>query len=167
MTKVASVNDAKPIPLEHRLQLLETIEENPQVTQADLATQLDVAVGTVNWYLKRLIGRGYVKIRRMQRKRLLYLITPRGISEKSRLGMRYARSSLRLYRDTRTQSLELLQRARGAGFQQVAIEGDGDMAEICRLTCLEQGMPVAKAMRESALPTLQVDGARIRLVMPE
>ena len=167
MTKVASVNDAKPIPLEHRLQLLETIEENPQVTQADLATQLDVAVGTVNWYLKRLIGRGYVKIRRMQRKRLLYLITPRGISEKSRLGMRYARASLRLYRDTRAQSLELLQRAHTAGYAQVAIEGDGDMAEICRLTCLEQGMPVAKAMRESALPTLQVDGARIRLVMPE
>lgn len=167
MTKTAAPSDAKPIPLEHRLQLLETIEANPQVTQADLATQLGVAVGTVNWYLKRLIGRGYIKIRHMQRRRLLYLITPRGISEKSRLGMRYAQASLRLYRDTRAESIELLQRARGAGYAQVTIEGDGDLAEICRLTCLEQGMPVASVMRERALPVLQVDGARIKLVMPE
>ena len=167
MTKTAPTNDGRPIPLEHRLRLLETIEENPQVTQADLATQLGVAVGTVNWYLKRLIGRGYVKIRRMQRRRLLYLITPRGISEKSRLGVCYARASLQLYRDARVQSTELLERVRAVGCTQVAIEGDGDLAEICRLTCLEQGMPVVKAVRESALPVLQVEGARIKLVMPE
>ena len=167
MTKTSSANDGKPIPLEHSLRLLETIEENPQVTQADLATQLGVAVGTVNWYLKRLIGRGYIKIRRMQRRRLLYLITPRGISEKSRLGVRFAQSSLQLYRDTRAQSIELLQCARSAGYAQVGIEGNGDLAEICRLTCLEQGMLVVDAMCERALPILQVDGARIKLVMPE
>jgi DNA-binding MarR family transcriptional regulator len=161
------MDDSKPIPLEHNLQLLETIEENPQVTQADLAAQLGVAVGTVNWYLKRLISKGYVKIRRMQRKRLLYLITPRGIAEKSRLGVQYMRASLRVYRETREQAIQLLNQARRAGYDQVVIEGDADLAEICRLTCLEQDVKVAKAFSGAALPALEIDGARIRLVLPQ
>ncbi len=54
------MKDSKSIPLEHNIQLLETIEQTPKVTQLDLAAQLDVAVGTVNWYLKRLIAKGYI-----------------------------------------------------------------------------------------------------------
>ena len=47
---------------DRELALLERIEQDPDVTQASLATQLGVAVGTVNWHLKRLIAKGYVKI---------------------------------------------------------------------------------------------------------
>ncbi len=159
--------ESKTIPLEHNLQLLETIEQNPHVTQADLAAQLGVAVGTVNWYVKRLITKGYVKIRRMQRKRLLYLITPRGLAEKSRLGVEYMRVSLHVYRETRSRTQALLNQARRGGYDAVVIEGDGDLAEICRLTCLEQQVPVAKSLRASALPTLRIDGASVRLVLPE
>ena len=57
--------------LERRL--LEAIEQNPDATQAGLATQLGVAVGSVNWYMKRLIRKGYVKATQLQRRRLKYL----------------------------------------------------------------------------------------------
>ena len=67
---------------ERELQILEYLERNPDTTQADLATRLGVAVGSVNWYLKRLINRGYVKVRQMQRRRLRYLVTPQGLAEK-------------------------------------------------------------------------------------
>ena len=50
------------------LALLETIERDPDVNQSSIASQLDVAVGTVNWHLKRLIEKGYVKIKRANRK---------------------------------------------------------------------------------------------------
>jgi len=46
------------------------------ITQADLAARLGVAVGSVNWYLKRLINKGHIKVRQMKRRRLRYLITP-------------------------------------------------------------------------------------------
>lgn len=160
------MNESQPIPLEHNLQLLETVAENPQVTQADLATQLGIAVGTVNWYIKRLIGKGYIKVRRMQRKRLLYLITPRGISEKSRLGVQYMQASLHVYRKTREQAIKLLAQARRAGYDQVVIKGNGDLGEICRLTCLEQGMRVAKSTQNGAVPLIQIEGTRMELVLP-
>ena len=48
--------------------LLEHIERDPDVTQASLAAQLGVAVGTVNWHLKRLVAKGYVKVKRAKRR---------------------------------------------------------------------------------------------------
>jgi len=67
------------------LNLLEQIEHDPDVTQASLATQLGVAVGTVNWHIKRLIEKGYVKVKRAERKKLRYIITPEGIALRARL----------------------------------------------------------------------------------
>jgi Mn-dependent DtxR family transcriptional regulator len=52
------------------LVLLEQIENDPDVTQASLAAKLGVAVGTVNWHLKRLVSKGYVKVKRAQRRKL-------------------------------------------------------------------------------------------------
>jgi predicted transcriptional regulator len=161
------MNNPKPIPLEHHLQLLEIVEANPQITQADLATRLGVAVGTVNWYLKRLVSKGYIKIKRLQRRRLLYLITPRGLSEKSRLGVRYLRISLHVYREMRIQAGALLTTAREAGYSHVMIQGNGDWADICRLTCLEQGMRIEPAPCGETGPVLLVDGAQIKLVLPD
>jgi DNA-binding MarR family transcriptional regulator len=51
------------------LALLESIEHDPDVSQASLASQLGVAVGTINWHIKRLIEKGYVKIKRAERKK--------------------------------------------------------------------------------------------------
>ena len=51
------------------LRLLEHIELDPDVTQASLAGQLGVAVGTVNWHLKRLVAKGYIKVKRAERRK--------------------------------------------------------------------------------------------------
>src|SRR3972149_8122652 len=85
----------------HTLKVLEHIEENPDITQADLAARVGIAIGTANWYLKRLVAKGHVKVKQLQRRRLRYIITPQGIAERSRLAVSYLEVSMRLYRDTR------------------------------------------------------------------
>ena len=62
----------------HTLEMLTHIEANPDISQVGLATELGVAVGTINWHLKRMINKGYVKVKRAQRKKLRYIITPEG-----------------------------------------------------------------------------------------
>ena len=151
--------DANPV---HELKILEHIETNPDTTQADIATQLGVAVGTANWYVKRLLTKGYIKVTHLQRRRLRYLITPKGIAEKSRLTVEYMRISLELYRNIREQSLVALRQARRAGYTQVVIEGDGDAADICRLTCVEHGVTVVTEQRAApGTPTVVIDGERV------
>lgn len=144
--------------------LLEEIEADPDVTQASLADLLGVAVGTVNWHIRRLIEKGYVKVKRAQRRKLRYIITPEGIAFRARLTINYIEQSMRLYRRTRQRVQELLAEVKEAGYRGVRIEGQGDIAEICRLTCLEQGISVGE---DGALPKLQVDGTKVRLQMDD
>jgi DNA-binding MarR family transcriptional regulator len=140
--------------------LLETIERDPDVTQASIATQLDVAVGTVNWHLKRLIEKGYVKIKRANRKKLRYIITPEGIALRTRLTMDYIEQQFLLYRNTRLHVKEHIERVRLAGFARVSVRGNGDVAEICRLTCMEQGMEV---IPEEIGPVIVVTGLQVKV----
>lgn len=152
---------------ERELQILEYLERNPDTTQADLAVRLGVAVGSVNWYLKRLINKGYVKVRQMQRRRLRYLITPKGVAEKARLTQAYMQASFRIYRETRSQARRLLAQVMEAGYDTVRVEGDGDLAEVCLLTCLEQKVRVTQDVGETCIPTLAVEGMNLTLRWPQ
>jgi DNA-binding MarR family transcriptional regulator len=145
------------------LALLENIERDPDVTQASLATQLGVAVGTVNWHLKRLIAKGYVKIKRAERKKLRYIITPEGIALRARLTVDYIEQQFLLYRNTRRRVGEQLEQVRRAGFDRVRVIGAGDVADICKLTCLEQGIAV---VADEDAPALQVIGLKV-ILQPE
>ncbi len=151
---------------EQDLQILEEIEHNPDITQADLAARLGVAVGSVNWYLKRMINKGYIKVRQMQRRRLRYLITPQGLVIKAGLTRSFMRASMRLYRETRAAAGQHLDEIHRAGYDRVRIEGDSDMAEVCYLTCLERGVQVVDGP-PSVVPTIKVEGREVRLVWPE
>jgi DNA-binding MarR family transcriptional regulator len=141
--------------------LLEQIERDPDITQASLAAQLGVAVGTVNWHIKRLIAKGYVKAKRAQRKKLRYIITPEGIAFRARLTVNYIENSMRLYRRTRQHVVELLDQIQQDGYDQVRISGGGDIAEVCELTCLERGIKVVA--KNSSVPVLEVDGWKVIL----
>ncbi|GAB4407557.1 MAG: hypothetical protein Fur0044_00550 [Anaerolineae bacterium] len=148
------------------LEILNHIEENPDTTQADLAIQLGVAVGSVNWYLKRLINKGYIKVTQMQRRRLRYLLTPKGLAEKAHLTTSFMQASLHWYRETRESSKRLLQEVQQAGYDTVCIEGDGDLAEIIYLTCLEAQIEV-KLEIDPAYPIFRVEGFKTILDWPE
>ncbi len=144
------------------LSLLEEIESNPDVNQSTLATQMGVAVGTVNWHLKRLIAKGAVKVSRAERKKLRYIITPEGLALRARLAVNYVESSLSLYRKTRLRVKERIAELRRAGYDRVRIQGDGDVADICRLTCLEAGIAV---VTDKKAPCLVVEGFKVHLQM--
>ncbi len=151
---------------DRELTLLEEIEHDPDVTQASLAIQLGVAVGTVNFLIKRLISKGYVKVKRAQRRKLRYIITPEGLAFRANLAVHYIETSLHLYHKTRQHVRDLLSQAHQAGYSQVRIVGDGDIADICRLTCLEQGIHVldnSQALANGKTPALEVQGTKVFL----
>ncbi len=140
--------------------MLEQIENDPDVTQADLATQLGVAVGTVNWHLKRLISKGYVKVMRAERRKLKYLITPEGLALRARLTMDFVDQQFNLYRRIRGKVKDVLVALKQENIYQIRIEGEGDVADICRLTCLEQGMEVVSSEN---VPVLEVHNLSVGL----
>jgi DNA-binding MarR family transcriptional regulator len=160
--------ETQPDPA-RELVLLEQIERDPDITQASLAAQLGVAVGTVNWHIKRFVAKGYVKVKRAQRRKLRYIITPEGLAFRARLTVNYIETSMNLYRRTRLRVRELLAEVKGAGYDQVYVTGEGDIADICRLTCLEQSVRLADRTDGAApiLPVIEVYGMKVQLHIPE
>ncbi|HLF88413.1 MAG TPA: winged helix-turn-helix domain-containing protein [Anaerolineales bacterium] len=142
------------------LHLLEHIEEDPDVNQSTLADRLGVAVGTVNWHLKRMVSKGYVKVKRAERKKLRYIITPEGLAFRARLTVDYIEQSFNLYRRTRDRAGEQIRKLREAGHTRVRLSGAGDIADVCRLTCLEMGITVVE---DDDAPMLRVEGMKVVL----
>jgi DNA-binding MarR family transcriptional regulator len=152
-----------PDDLERRL--LAAIEQNPDTTQATLAAQLGVAVGSVNWYLKRLIRKGYVKVTHLQRRKLKYFVTPQGLTVKAHLTSEYMKASLQVYRDLREEARKVLVQVQAAGHRAVHVDGDGEAVEILRLTCLEQGV-TATPTADDGMPTVRVEGIGFEVSWP-
>ena len=77
------------MPTETHLKILKHIQTNPDVSQRQLAEELGVSVGKVNYCLRALIDKGFVKAGNFKRNTdklsYLYLLTPKGIEEKASL----------------------------------------------------------------------------------
>lgn len=155
-----NIENSMTTPFNHDcdLVILEHIETAPDSTQASLAAQLGVAVGTINWHLKRLIAKGYIKVKRAERRKLRYIITPEGIALRAHLTMDYIQSSFHLYRLVRGRMLEALQQVKNAGYDRIRLQGDGDVAEVCRLTSLEQGIALVE---DADAPLLRIVGLKV------
>lgn len=150
------------------LTLLEQIESDPDVNQSSLAAHLGVAVGTVNWLIKRMVDKGYVKVKRAQRKKLRYIITPAGMALRARLTVEYVERSFQLYRKMRQRVSRLLDELRDQGYDRVRViavqQGPDDVLDICRLTCLEQNIHIVE---DGDAPLLEVQGMKVHLKLPE
>lgn len=150
--------------LSRDLIILDHLDEDPEATQASLASQLGVAVGTINWHLKRLIAKGYIKASRVERRKLRYVITTEGIALRAHLTIDYIQNSFRLYRLVRERVIVALDEVVQAGYNQVNIQGNGDVAEVCRLTCLDRGIKITTG---NDVPGLEIHGLKVFICWPD
>lgn len=142
--------------LERDLEILTAIGEGTPLTQRALAQRLGVALGLTNLYLKRLAGKGFIKIKEFPkkpaaRKRLRYVLTPKGVAEKARLTYEFMGHSLSLYRRTRATLKEALAHLARDGMKRIALYGVGEAAELAYLTLRELGLePIGVFAKEAS-----------------
>lgn len=95
-----------------RFRVLRLLEDNPEYSQRDIAQNLGVSLGAVNYCLNALIDKGHVKVNNFRasdnKLRYAYLLTPHGISEKTALTSRFLRRKLREY-EALKEEIEALQ----------------------------------------------------------
>ena len=86
---------------ELRLKVLRALQANPELSQRQLAAELDVSLGGVNYALKALIERGFVKAGNFRKSgnkaAYLYVLTPRGVTEKASLATAFLGRKLEEY----------------------------------------------------------------------
>jgi len=116
------------------LQILEEIENSYSPSQRDLARKLNISLGLVNSFIKRLAKKGYVKVTTIPKNRVKYILTPQGFAEKSRLTYEFIQYSLRFYKKALVNIQDLLNEFERIGITKVVFYGANDLAEIAYIS---------------------------------
>lgn len=146
---------------QHEYSLLNEIAQDSMVTQAGLSDRLGIAVGSVNWYIKRLVQRGWVKVSHLDRTRLKYDLTSKGMRVFTQRAVLYARDSLKVYSDIRGKAKRIVSQLREQGVQEVYLDGNDELIDILHLTCVESGITISD---NPVQVTLKVSGTDFEII---
>ena len=119
------------------LQILEAIDNDRSPSQRELSNKLDISLGLVNSFIKRIVQKGYCKITSIPKKRVKYILTPQGAIEKTRLTYIYIQHSFKFYKKARRDLHKLFQKFVEENVRQVVFYGASDLAEIAYISLQE------------------------------
>ena len=125
------------------LTILSAIADNDRLTQRHLARELGVTVSLANLYVRRLALKGFIRVINIRANRLRYLLTPKGIAEKSRLTYTYMCRTFERYREARQSLQAALHPLTEDGHKRIAFYGTGEAAEVAYLCLKEVGLDLA------------------------
>ncbi len=124
------------------LNLLNSVESDGSKSQRHLAAELGIALGLVNAYLRRCVGKGLLKVSQAPARRYAYYLTPHGFAEKSRLTVEYLSSSFSFFRQAKADCAEVFSVAKSRNLQNLVLAGKSDLAEVAILSAVESGISV-------------------------
>jgi len=83
-------------------EVLRKINKKPNTSQRELAEKLGFSLGKLNYCLKALVNKGYIKINNFNEKKnklnyFRYVVTPKGISERTKLTINYMKRKMKEY----------------------------------------------------------------------
>jgi DNA-binding Lrp family transcriptional regulator len=125
------------------LKILEALEEDPSQSQRELSRKLKVSLGLVNAFTKRLTKKGYFKITTLPRNRINYLLTPKGIAEKTRLTYQYIVFSIQYYKNTREKLKAIFEKLYDQNKKRIYFLGVSELTEIAYITLQETDLILA------------------------
>lgn len=98
-------------PTETYLRVMRLLEARPDITQRELSTELHVSLGKVNYCLKSMVDKGWVKIENFRQSegkvRYAYLLTPRGVNAKTTLTALFLKRKVQEYETLGAEICEL------------------------------------------------------------
>jgi predicted transcriptional regulator len=122
------------------LRILDEISQESSITQRSLSSNLNIALGLVNTYIKRLAKKGYIKISKGPMNRVKYALTRKGFTHRVSLTYNYMQSSINYFRHARQRIDNVYTQMIHAGARNILIWGDGEIAELSYVSL--RGLPL-------------------------
>ncbi len=111
--------------------------DRADVTQRRISSELGIAVGLVNTYIKRCVNKGLIKVREIPPRRYVYYLTAQGMLEKSRLVAEYFVGSFDFFRHAKVSCEATLLSMAAAGCRRIAMAGASELAEIAMIVATD------------------------------
>jgi len=133
------------------LKIIEEIEKDYAPSQRELASELNISLGLVNSFIKRLAKKGYCKITTIPKNRVKYILTPKGAAEKTRLTYKYIQYSYKFYKDARKKLRKQFKDLEEQGVHCIVFYGANDLAEIAYISLQETSIDIADVVDDEKI----------------
>lgn len=154
MTFLQESKEANELKL--MLNMMSRIENDPEVTQRTLSSELGIAIGLVNTYLKRCIQKGWIKVQNIPTRRYAYYLTPNGFLEKTQLTVQYLTSSFSFVRNARGQYFNLFKQCEQLAYTEVVLVGKGELAELASQVARNTSLSIqVLSLKDKAMESME------------
>jgi EPS-associated MarR family transcriptional regulator len=113
-------------PAQHNAQIFRDISKNPSISQRELALKNRISLGKVNYAIKSLVEKGYIKVQNFSgsknKRKYMYVLTPAGMYEKAKLTATFLKWKMEEYERIKKELEELEQEINGHGQQGMEAE---------------------------------------------
>ena len=131
------------------LEILERLENNGHLTQRDLSKEVGIALGLVNHLLKKMVNKGWIKIKNIDAKKIRYLITPEGAREKSSLLYKRVESTIHFYLEAKRVIKDKVIHLKNEGIENVSIYGVNHISEVLFIVLKELDLELAHVVDDN------------------
>lgn len=144
---------------EREFELVNIVGARLATSQRDLSRHLELSLGMTNMLLRRLVTKGYIRIRQLNKRKVEYMLTPKGFAEKMRKSVKYTLKTINSIGIIRASLKEVLSSLYEKGERKFVILGQSDLAILVEAVLKEEiSVPVAHIARISQPPAGPIDG---------
>jgi DNA-binding CsgD family transcriptional regulator len=142
----------KPNVTEKEFEIINIIGDGVRSNQREISSKLGFSLGMTNFLLRRLATKGYLRIQQLNRKKVEYLLTPRGISEKAAKSYNYMLKTLESFRLIKEEIRTLLNGRLNPEIKELLVSGNGDLADLVELALRDYQLQGYKLSRFAHAP---------------
>ena len=125
--------------------ILEHIYYNNSLKQRDLADKAGISLGMTNAILKRLIEKGWLMTKRLNRRNISYMVSPAGVEEIFRRGYSYFKRTIDDVHLYKKEIEQLVSEAAASGYKTIALVGNSDLDFLVEYACGKAGLEFKRA----------------------
>ncbi len=124
---------------DYEFKIIDEIGKDLNTTQRKISRQIGLSLGMTNLVIKKLIAKGYVKVKGLNRRNVQYILTPRGFAEKVRKTHRYLLRSIDTLKKVKGKIQDTVLEYYERGEKNFIILGKGELADIVEISLRDMG----------------------------
>lgn len=143
---------------EREFELINIIGAQIANNQRDLSRHMDISLGTINMLLRRLITKGYIRTKQLNQKKVEYILTPKGFSEKTRKSIKYTLKTISSISVIKETMKPLILKLYAQGERNFFVLGKSDFAYLVEIVFRENGWTDFQIFYLEELPEHELEG---------
>ncbi len=143
---------------EREFELVNIVGANLGSDQRHLSRLMDLSLGMTNMLIRRLISKGYIRIRQLNKRKVEYILTPKGFSEKMRKSVKYTLKTINSIGLIKNRVKELALEHYNQGERNFYILGSSDLVTLAEMALKDIQLNDYKIFTLKEIPSGKVDG---------